>query len=125
MRNDRRGRVRRGYWPLSPSGGRVLTRAPQEQMRLRTAHSIFRRRPHVEQAMYVPAAYGVRDNPGGAARRGVCVTGFILNTHNELTSPLLWGSSRNPCGERDPDHDSGTAAVRKRTVDYRAVRRSS
>jgi hypothetical protein len=38
-----------------PAGGTIGTRAPQEHTRLRTAHSIFRRRPQDGQPMYRPA----------------------------------------------------------------------
>jgi hypothetical protein len=38
-----------------PVDGTIGTRAPQEHTRLRTAHSIFRRRPQDGQPMYRPA----------------------------------------------------------------------
>ena len=47
--------LRRGpglcFQPYFPLTGVTVTRAPQEQTRLLTAHSIFSKRPQAEQAM--------------------------------------------------------------------------
>jgi hypothetical protein len=103
--NDRRveGKApRRGQVSLS-SDGVTGTGDPHEQTRLRTAHSILRRRPQAGQPMYRPASKLLTTRPVAGGR--FSVAGFFRRGHRFSSATL--GSLRRA---RDRGQATGLTA---------------
>jgi hypothetical protein len=79
-----------------PSLGGGATRAPHEQTMLRVAHSIFSRRPHAAQPVYVPGRRGARATRAEAGRAGP----FMGDLRSSLRPGIAEGQTRG--ADRSP-----------------------